>query len=554
MYLIGKKLKDIMVEFAKLHPWLISLTIGLSMVNKLFDTVIIPKLLAGIFSSLNDKINMHKKIFLFLVGITISKISAESSNYVANQIEPALTSFLMTKFVQAILIKFENNHEPIEISVTLERIYSVKSAIEDLMFNTISKFIPVFIVIILALITVFKFNLKLGLTMCIMIVILIFVLFTMPRPINIVRKKDMMLMFIEDILKNIEFVSMTNNGLETAFIEMSDKIEWFRKKRIENLRRINNSQIAGYAIATVAYLITVYQLYRIFMAGMIKAEDFQSNILIIGKVYENVYSLSYDLPETYSDFQNILASVDFIDELFSYKEKEGYDENVDDGTIIFNDVNFKYDGYENIFTNLSLKFNDGDTVALYGASGSGKSSLVKLIIDTIRPDSGSVSVGGKDIKDISGNNIKKIISYQQQNTNSLFNRSVFDNMIFGIKDIGNSREKIKNILEEIDLESIPDIDEFLDKMITKGGLSLSGGQKQIIYLVRAILHKESKVIILDEPTSALDTTTKEKIIKLIKKIHVEEGKTLLIITHDPEIRNICDKVLSFESGRNPQIK
>ena len=130
--------------------------------------------------------------------------------------------------------------------------------------------------------------------------------------------------------------------------------------------------------------------------------------------------------------------------------------------------------------------------------------------------------------------------------------SVYDNIIFGLEDSEELRYKIENIIEEYELKTIFNGVDFLDMNVSKGGSSLSGGQKQIIHFLHAIISDTAKIIILDEPTSALDEQSKSNILRLIEDLN-EQGRTILIITHDSSVFDICSSAFSFASGRNPTV-
>ena len=109
-----------------------------------------------------------------------------------------------------------------------------------------------------------------------------------------------------------------------------------------------------------------------------------------------------------------------------------------------------------------------------------------------------------------------------------------------------SREEIYNMLEEMDLKkTVSDFRNMMDKNVGKGGTKISGGQRQIVWLLRLVL-KNSKVIILDEPTSSLDKESKKDVIKFIKKF--SKDKTIILITHDKELHEFVDRIITLDKG------
>ena len=135
--------------------------------------------------------------------------------------------------------------------------------------------------------------------------------------------------------------------------------------------------------------------------------------------------------------------------------------------------------------------------------------------------------------------------------------TVYENIIYGYKDSPELKEQIKNVFEKFNFYDVfKNLDEdkekwaFLNEKAGKLGENLSGGQKQIIHLLRLNLNTVSKILILDEPSSALDDKTRESASEYIKYLRTKQ-KTILLITHDDYYKNICDNVLKFSNDANP---
>ena len=226
------------------------------------------------------------------------------------------------------------------------------------------------------------------------------------------------------------------------------------------------------------------------------------------------------------------------------------------GEIKLNNVSFKYENHK-IIDNLSLIIKENSFICLYGPSGSGKSTFIKLIFGIEKPNEGNITIGGNDISKFYVREFRKYISYLNQNTTNLFNMTVYENIIYGYKDSPELKEQIKNVFEKFNFYDVfKNLDEdkekwaFLNEKAGKLGENLSGGQKQIIHLLRLNLNTVSKILILDEPSSALDDKTRESASEYIKYLRTKQ-KTILLITHDDYYKNICDNVLKFSNDANP---
>ena len=192
---------------------------------------------------------------------------------------------------------------------------------------------------------------------------------------------------------------------------------------------------------------------------------------------------------------------------------------------------------EKVFENLNLIIDKGDKIGIYGNSGVGKSTLIKLLLGNLKPSSGFILNNGIDIHSNVNNWIEKISTFNQNTF--IFNESLEFNITFEpIKLI--DKKKLKQALKISQLENFSN-----ELKIDEKGLNMSGGQNQRISIARAI-YKDFEFLILDEPTSSLDDETKIKVLQGIFK-HFSK-KTIILISHDMETLKFCNKRFELKSG------
>ena len=207
-------------------------------------------------------------------------------------------------------------------------------------------------------------------------------------------------------------------------------------------------------------------------------------------------------------------------------------------------MGFYYVPKKYILKNVSLKINQNEKIAIIGEIGSGKSTLGKLLIKLFDYDEGSIKLNNIELKDIEILSLRKIITYIPQHP-KLFNRTLLSNLTYGSNNI--KRETVVKLINSIKIKSIRDVLlTNLDKSVGKYGNNLSGGQRQIVWLIRSIL-QDSKMIILDEPTSSLDEENKLIVMDFIKSL--SKNKTLILITHDMKLLKLVNRVIKFDKGK-----
>ena len=214
------------------------------------------------------------------------------------------------------------------------------------------------------------------------------------------------------------------------------------------------------------------------------------------------------------------------------------------GAYTFRDVNFSYEDGHPVLSGFDLDVKPGETVALVGESGVGKTTVINTVIGYHFPDSGTITVDGHNIREIDLRTYRQHIAVVPQNT-ILFSGTIRDNITYGLPSV--SEEKLAEILEAARLtEMIAQLPNGLETSVGEHGGKLSGGQRQRISIARALI-RDPKVIILDEATSALDSVSEKKIQEALD--HLTAGRTTFVVAHRLSTIKDADKIAVMEEGR-----
>ena len=214
------------------------------------------------------------------------------------------------------------------------------------------------------------------------------------------------------------------------------------------------------------------------------------------------------------------------------------------GRISIENVCFTYDDKTSVLDNINLEINEGETVAIVGPSGGGKSTLCQLIPRFYDVDAGSVKLDGTDVRNISKETLRKNIGIVQQDV-FLFPGTVMENIRYGRPEA--SDEEVHEAARKAEIyDDIINMPDKFDSYVGERGVLLSGGQKQRISIARIFL-KNPPVLILDEATSALDTVTETRIQKAFDKL--AEGRTTVIIAHRLSTIRGADRIILIDDGQ-----
>ena len=215
-----------------------------------------------------------------------------------------------------------------------------------------------------------------------------------------------------------------------------------------------------------------------------------------------------------------------------------------DSAVIFDHVTFSYDGTKNALEDISLTIGAGETAALVGPSGGGKSTLASLAARFFDPTSGTVSIGGVNVKDMDPGQLMDTVSFVLQNSR-LIKASILDNVRLGRPDA--SEDQVMAALEQAQcMDIIEKFPQGVHTVIGSQGVYLSGGEMQRIAIARAIL-KDAPVLILDEATAFADPDNERKVQAALTRL--AQGRTVLMIAHRLSTVTGADKIFVLEEGR-----
>lgn len=241
-----------------------------------------------------------------------------------------------------------------------------------------------------------------------------------------------------------------------------------------------------------------------------------------------------------------LSEVMDVPEIILDNEEDIVDESplIEDGSISIKDFTFNFPDNQNIgLKNINLEVEDGTTLAILGRTGSGKSTLVNVLLRFYNVDQDKIFLGGTDIMKLRLKTVRHSISYVPQD-NYLFSASVKDNIGFGLDKF--TSEQIEEAAKRANVHNnIINFQNQYDTLVGENGTMLSGGQKQRISIARALALK-APILILDDSLSAVDTHTEETILKNLKE--VRSNKTNIIIAHRISTVRNADKIIVMDKG------
>ena len=328
---------------------------------------------------------------------------------------------------------------------------------------------------------------------------------------------------------------------ERKNVEMNEKAEEFRRITMKVLTMQLNSvsvmDIVAYAGSAVGVVIAIIQvkngtitLPQAFLIIMLAA-DFFLPLRLLGSFFHVA--------------MNGMAASDKLFKLLDTKEDEHgaeIPENLD-GDIEIKDLSFSYDNEKTVLNDISATFKKHELISIVGESGCGKSTLASLLCGTTKGYSGSITIGGVEIKDIDEKTLMNNITAVNFNS-YIFAGTVRENML--IADKSTSDEKMIEALKMVNLWSFLSEQDGLDTKLNQQGSNFSGGQRQRLAIARALLHN-TPIYVFDEVTSNIDAESENDIMTVIH--NMAKIKTVILISHRLENVVGSDKILLLDKGK-----
>ncbi|TDE67313.1 ABC transporter ATP-binding protein [Streptococcus sp. KCJ4932] len=296
--------------------------------------------------------------------------------------------------------------------------------------------------------------------------------------------------------------------------------------------------------ATYATLIVPIYLYFVSKSQQLTLlPKFIFFYFAVGLLYVTFMRIMYVFMYQYKGSVSAEKIETLYNDMTSQRVALGDEELLENGNIIFDHVSFGYED-QKVIDNLSFELEENKVYAFVGSSGSGKSTIAKLIAGHYRVDSGSIKLGGKPIESYSQDALMRQIAFVFQQS-KLFKMSIFDNV-----KIGNPNASDEEVMKALELASCEEIlDKFPEReqtMIGSKGVYLSGGEKQRIAIARAIL-KDAKIVILDEASASTDVNNEYQIQKAFANLIAH--KMVIIIAHRLSSIKGVDDILVIDKGQ-----
>jgi ATP-binding cassette subfamily B protein len=513
------------------------------------ESIVLPFLTGRLVNILYEKTKDIKKILIafgiIIFAWIINTITYYTTNVSESYLIPNFILYFRNFIMEKLFLKYENNYDEIKIGIITSKLISIPENFKEIFDLSLNYVLPkIFIIIVISLYLAWL-DYKLGIIILISFIFLGISIYNIFNKCIVITKEAQK--YFENInedykdkLSNI-FSIFSSNKIKDEINNTNNTNNTYKTYLHDSLNCINNIKLVSYINNIFLFCAINFVNIYLFKNNKISGGHFVAIFLTLLYYLQYLMDVAFLAPKLIEYYGVLKNSEQFLENLESTNNDNRPDIVIKNGNIKLENIYF---GYNNklLFNDLNIEFENNKKVAIIGKSGSGKSTIIKLIMGFYKINEGQILIDGQNINDYNIGSIRKNISYINQNT-KLFNLSVYDNILYGNEN--KDKKYVDNIIKSMNIENIyKNLEQGLETNVGVDGDKLSGGQKQITFLIRELIG-DKKIFILDEPTSALDDINKQLILDLIKKI---KGKTVIIITHDMDFTKYVDTTYLISDG------
>lgn len=483
-------------------------------------------------------------VIAILVIMVVMQVAYTLADFVEVKMYPAVQKFVRESAMARIIEEQKTHHEELEMGEITTKMIKFPTAMYVFIDQWKTLIIPTTVVFLVA-VGYFSYYDKLlgGMLLALGVALAVAVLRTVRQCEAVSKARDHSFNHIyeevDDVLRNV--VTVLNFDQQTAEIARLDgKHEDYKAQSEASLRCALNVRF-WFVPLVLGYLIFfTWRMYRRVGHGEMEMATFIAMLIVMLQITGSLWRVVGSVKDMTIRWGIIQESMSLYRQCQRRKRPKEAAEGETRPGVTFRNVSYAYDGGVRgaALRGVNLWIAPGERVLVVGKIGSGKSTLVKLVMKYLEPTEGELFLDGRAYWDLTPEHVRRKIAYIPQNP-ILFNRSIYENMIYGVQSV--SRERVMALLDKLGITEFAD----LDRGVGKHGSKLSGGQRQIIWIVRTML-QEPDIVVMDEPTSAIDERTKERVHGLLARLM--EGRTAIMVTHDPVLLKLVGRVIEMHDG------
>jgi len=568
-------LRGYIFDFFKQNILWVIVTIIVLFVTSPLEMIVLSNLFTDFTNAIN-KLDYNSSINILwkIAGLyTIIDVIYMVSSYFDKIYYPKMEKFIRFRLVDVIFKNIEVNYDDENISSTILKLIHIPNTVVSSTQSFIYWVVTFCITVFSILVYITYINVEMGgimiLLFAIFCVIYYYVLIKIKnKSAEREREEKVLMIHVDDVLSNsLSILACKKINDEKEYLESKHAI--YDKKHEEQIWYSSKGSYLFAFFITAILVIYIYIILKFYKAKKITSDKTIKLVIIVLFFIRYLKTAIARTINIVIGYGKLVESEQNIKNILNNTSSSGNKKSIPiTGDIELKNVSFEYDSKDELGNIINFQSIDGsgnkekikslhdvsfkikplDRVAIIGTNGSGKSTIIKLIMGYYKVSNGQVLHNGVNVLDINREYLRSKISVINQKV-VLFNRSIIDNICYGNN---LPKEKVKQILKSLHVMSVfKNQPQGLETLAGLHGSTLSGGQKQIIFLLRCYLSNKP-IVIMDEPTAAVDSMHKKYIMRMIDEM--AKKSTLIVVTHDTEYAASFPTKIYIEGGKIVKVK
>jgi len=519
----------------------------------------IPHIIGKILESLREKNISYYYIYVLLATLVIIQIGGVINDFIDIKFYPIFQKYISKKILDYVFEQSSSNLQDILNGKVLSILAHFPRTLYNYMEAYKAVFIPQVLVFIIAIIYIGVINIQLCVIMIILVIIYYYIsLLTMSNCQSLSKTREKYLNDVnenvDDVLTNVTSI-LNANTRESEMAYLNTYYDEYKKYGILSIKCTVKYKFILMPILLLSLLAFIVIGYQLCMENKIKIEQFTVMIIIYLYVFNSIIKTTDDFRDAafrqgaLTEDMNIFKSMPSAN---INTTPYNVDPELAKRYLYFDKVNYYYEDAEHnaaqphrkyILKDFTLEVKQGEKLLIVGQIGSGKTTILKLLMRYKTPMSGHIYYRGTPFEIIPREDIRHKIGYIPQNP-ILLNRTLYENIVYGAEGSRSTKPSKQDIIEMIKYLKLEHIfsEDRLDQMVGKHGSKLSGGQRQVVWILRMLV-QDPEILLMDEPTASIDKETKTFIDRLFKL--VMQNRTVIIVSHDEYMSKIVDGTISL---------
>lgn len=542
-------LSDLVIGFIRENKGLFAIYVVFLLLLPLQD-IGMPHIFGRLIQSLRDRNPITLPLVLIMVIMVIMQLGYTLADYVEIKMFPAIQKYTRDIMMKQLMHTQKTNYEELKLGEITTKLIKLPSAVYIFIDQWKNLFIPQAIVFTVAIVYFTIHQRVIGLTLLVLVASLIAAIYFQVHNCEVVSKErdkafNDIYEEVDDVLRNV--VSVLNYEQEKQEIDRIDERHKLYKGLCEeSLHCALRVRYVFLPIILLYLIFFTYYTYKQVQLKKIELAVFISMFIIMLQLTGTLWRIIGSVKDMVVRWGIIQESLDVFRQCPPRKRpNETLDHPVPG--LVFKNVGYSYKDTSGVrrvvLDNFDLWIQPESRILIVGKIGSGKTTILRLVMKYLEAEKGEIFLNNVPYSDITPEQVRRIVGYVPQNP-ILFNRTIYENIAYGIPNV--SRMQVVKLLYQLGVQELVEkTTHGLDTEVGKYGSKLSGGQRQIVWIVRTILQNPD-IIVMDEPTSAIDEGTKQTVHKLLSAMMVK--KTVVMVTHDPFLVKFADRIIEISDG------